>query len=208
MKIRLGRRGIFWMVSTWCGLLMGTVFLPSAADAVLWPAIRNGFAILLAAGLHEGGHWVAAWGCGTVVGVMKLDLFGARMKLYGLMSYRREAWIAAAGPLVNLLSAAMVYPLWQRTASSGFASLFFYASVGLAAVNLLPVRSLDGGRMLFCVLASIVGEHAAEILLRITTATCLGILWLLSVYALLRVGEMLTLFAFSLCLIGRMLGEE
>ncbi len=175
--------------------------------------LREGAVIAAAAALHEGGHLLAARSAGVRMGLFRLDLFGARMHLSGVVSYGREAWIAAAGPLVNGVSAALVYPLCCRSIPSGGgvlsgAFLFWVASLGLAAINLLPVRSLDGGRILRCLLASIAGEGVADGVVTATTALCLGALWLISVYALLRVGECLGLFAFSLCLIGRMLGAE
>ena len=49
------------------------------------------------------------------------------------------------------------------------------------------------------------GERAADVTLRAATGLALGGLWLLSVYALLRVGEALSLFAFALCLLLRLL---
>jgi hypothetical protein len=60
--------------------------------------------------------------------------------------------------------------------------------------------------MLFCLLAMLLGERAADVILRVTTGLALGGLWLLSVYALLRAGEALSLFVFALCLLLRLLG--
>ena len=81
------------------------------------------------------------------------------------------------------------------------------ASLGLGLLNLLPVRGLDGGRMLSCALALTAGERAADVTLRVTTGLALGCLWLLSVYALLRAGETLSLFVFSVCLLTRLLSS-
>lgn len=171
--------------------------------------LRELFIMASAASLHEIGHVLAAWGGGTPLRSLRLDLFGARLTLGGLLSYRREWIIAAAGPFVNLLSAALVLPLCMRCMPSSPVGeglrLFFTVSLGLAFINLLPVRSLDGGRLLRCTLAPLCGERLADGMLTATTALFLGALWLLSVYALLRLGEMLSLFVFSLCLLLRVL---
>ncbi len=167
-------------------------------------------AVLAAAVCHELGHVAVALGTGSTLGGLRLDLFGARLSLGGVMSYRRELAIASGGPFVNLLLAAIAFPLWMARGAPQDSPicLFFVACMGLAAINLLPVGTLDGGRMLRCTLAMLLGDRAATVVLRLTTALCLGALWLFSVYALLRIGEMLSLFAFSLCLLGRMMGQD
>jgi membrane-associated protease RseP (regulator of RpoE activity) len=75
------------------------------------------------------------------------------------------------------------------------------ASVCLGLVNLLPVAGLDGGRLLSCAVSLWLGPRAGDRVLRVTTAAVTGGLWLLSVYGLLRAGQLLTLFGFSLCLL-------
>ena len=170
-------------------------------------ALRVGEILLvaLAAILHEMGHGIAAWGWSVPVRTLRLDIFGARMELGGLTGYAAELAVAAGGPFVSLLAAAILWPLGIRWEGAQF---FFLVSLGLGLLNLLPVRGLDGGRMLSCALSLTVGERASEITLRLTTGLFLGGLWLLSVYALLRVGETLTLFTFTLCLLFRLLGEQ
>lgn len=186
------------------GLLMSVLSALSDGEGLadlqkgLWEVLT----VALAALLHELGHLAAAWGWGVPVKALRLDLFGARMELDGLLSYRAELAVAAGGPLVSLLAAALVYPLgrlWDE------AYLFAAVSVGLGLLNLLPVRGLDGGRMLACGLSLLFGERGADVTLRVTTGLALGGLWLLSVYALLRAGETLSLFVFALCMLVRLL---
>lgn len=167
--------------------------------------LRETLTVTVAALLHELGHGAAAWGWNVPIRRMRLDLFGARMELGGLTAYSAELAVAAGGPLVSLLAAALAFPLgrvWDR------ADLFASVSLGLGLINLLPVKGLDGGRMLSCGLSLSLGERAADVTLRVTTGLFLGGLWLLSVYCLLRVGESLTLFTFSLCLLLRLLTNE
>ena len=180
--------------------------------AALWTAVRTEAgldvggmaAVAVAAMLHEMGHGLAAWGWSVPIRSMKLDLFGARLELGGLTSYTAELAVAAGGPLASLVCFALLRP-WG--AESGWTGLLGTASLGLGLVNLLPVRGLDGGRMLSCALALTAGERAADVTLRVTTGLALGCLWLLSVYALLRAGETLSLFVFSVCLLTRLLSS-
>ncbi len=196
------------------GVALGTgLYTP----AELWASVRGLWPVLAAIVLHELGHILAARLCGVRLGGLRVNLFGARLGLCGMISYRHELLVAAAGPLVNLVSAAILLTpvlrdgeaaLAAYVADGGTAAVFAVASLGLAAINLLPVRSLDGGRILRCVIAPHLGERIADGVTAAGTALCLGALWCFSVYALLRVGEMLSLFGFSLCLILRMVGGE
>ena len=180
--------------------------------AALWTAVRTEAgldvggmaAVAVAAMLHEMGHGLAAWGWSVPIRSMKLDLFGARLELGGLTGYTAELSVAAGGPLASLVCFALLRP-WG--AESGWTGMLGTASLGLGLLNLLPVRGLDGGRMLSCALALTAGERAADVTLRVTTGLALGCLWLLSVYALLRAGETLSLFVFSVCLLTRLLSS-
>ena len=192
------------------------VLMGGAVLALAWSALagRGGkealdveevLTVAVAALLHELGHAAAAWGWGVPIRSLKLDLFGARMELGGLIGYTAELAVAAGGPLVSLLCFALAWPLGGYGEGS---YLFAVSSLGLGMLNLFPVRGLDGGRMLACILSLLFGDRVAETVLRITTGLALGGLWLLSVYALLRAGETLSLVAFSLCLLIRLWGSE
>jgi stage IV sporulation protein FB len=168
----------------------------------LWERVWPWIVILSAAGAHELGHWLAARLLGIEVRGLRLDLLGARMELMGLLSYGQEMAVAAAGPFVNLVCAAMAYP--AAAAGAGEAvSLLCAASAVLGCVNLLPVGTLDGGRILRAGIARRWGDRAAAGALRGTTAVCLGLLWLACAYGLLRGGQLLSGFVFSLCLLWR-----
>ena len=173
----------------------------------LWEESCPWLIVAAAALVHELGHIAAARSVGVGIRGMKLDIFGARLELGGLLSYGREFWIAAGGPLANFLSVAVLYPVQTLRVKEGM-ELFLGASLVLGCVNLLPVGTLDGGRMLRSAVAWMAGDRAAEGVLRWTTGLCLGMLWLLAAYALLRRGEFLSVFAFSLCLLFRTVGGE
>ena len=163
----------------------------------------------------ELGHLAAAVACGVRITGMRLDLFGARLELPGLLSYRQELLVALGGPAANLLTATVLFRAWTACGCpvcgaspslSGWAlvlGVLLPASLGLCAVNLLPVASLDGGRILSCLLSMTLGADAARRVLRLLSLFLLTLLWLLSVYALLRAGQFLSLFVFSFSLLVR-----
>lgn len=200
MKIRVGK-GMWFMLILTVGTGMIGMARRQLSVAELWEQGSLWLTVGAAALLHELGHFTAARLVGVQVSQVKADLFGARLELGGLISYPREWLVAACGPLVNVLCGVAAYP--PAAAGKEWAVWFVGASLTLAAVNLLPVETLDGGRMLSCAVAWLFGDAAAVAVTRVTTGVCMGLLWMLSVYALLRAEQLLSVFVFSLCLLLR-----
>lgn len=214
-KSTIRKRHFRLQVSPAALLLVGgaAVWAASAAEEGIRPAalLLLGFAALI----HELGHLAAAVACGVRITGMRLDLFGARLELPGLLSYRQELLVALGGPAANLLTATVLFRAWTACGCpvcgaspslSGWAlvlGVLLPASLGLCAVNLLPVASLDGGRILSCLLSLTLGADVARRVLRLLSLFLLSLLWLLSVYALLRAGQFLSLFVFSFSLLVR-----
>ena len=162
---------------------------------------------LVAAAMHEAGHILAAYALGIKLRRFSFSMLGARLITdSGTVSYMKEAALAAAGPAVNLLGAAYAYPLMQ--VCTGKAREFFeYLLISccfLAMLNLLPIKSFDGGRILFCLLANISDRFADGRLADAFSFLSLFCLWSTSVYLLLRTGSSLSLFVFSASLFMRM----
>ncbi|MFV0498290.1 MAG: site-2 protease family protein [Candidatus Fimivivens sp.] len=103
--------------------------------------------LLLAALIHEVGHWIAL--IATNNGVLQLRLRGCCAHIVPhyrrLPSLRQEVGILAAGPLVGILVALILKP---------FAPWFAEMSLLLSLFNLLPVRGLDGGSILRLIYAA------------------------------------------------------
>ncbi len=155
-------------------------------------------AILLAATIHECGHLLAARLLGLPLREMKLDLLGARLELSGgLLSFSDEWLLCAAGPMFSLLLSAILSPLWKW---SDFAVLLSCSSLLLGILNLLPIRSFDGGRMLDAFLSARFGTATGDRVLRLTSLLFLFLIWALAVYCLLRAGDGLSLLCFSMSL--------
>ena len=108
--------------------------------------------LLLAALLHELGHFAALRIYAIPVRRVDLEPMGARI-VYddALCPLRASAWIAAAGALVNLLVCVAVSLLLVLGlfGACQLPLLFFALANGfLALLNLLPWEMLDGGKLL------------------------------------------------------------
>ena len=107
---------------------------------------------LLAAALHEGGHLLAARWRGVPVRALSMTAFGCVLDFVdeALVRDRDLLWIAAAGPLCNLLFALLCVTPWVGRWR------------GAALFNLLPVFPLDGAVLCAGLLKPNVGERRAE----------------------------------------------
>ncbi|HIZ56512.1 MAG TPA: site-2 protease family protein [Firmicutes bacterium] len=98
---------------------------------------------ILAALMHEGGHILAFILTGNIPKKISFDLCGIRIVEAGpYASYRQEAVILAAGSLVNLCCFLLLY--WQL--GWKFSQIAVLHLV-LGIFNLLPIWSLDGGKL-------------------------------------------------------------
>ena len=159
--------------------------------------LQTATVLLLAVLLHEGGHLLAAKWLRIRVSEIRLGLLGARMEVRQILSYRQEWLLAAAGPAAGFLGALFALPFWRF----GFWQTFCVVSFGLSLLNLLPVQTFDGGRMLACHLAQTWGQAIAGIILRRLSFCVLFLLWCFSVYLLLRAGSGLSWLGFSVSLL-------
>ena len=117
---------------------------------------------LLAAALHEGGHLLAARWRGVPVRALSMTAFGCVLDFVdeALVRDRDLLWIAAAGPLCNLLFALLCVTPWVGLWRG--AALFGAEHLLLALFNLLPVFPLDGAVLCAGLLKPNVGERRAE----------------------------------------------
>ena len=156
---------------------------------------------LLAAFLHECGHLLAARWLGIPIRSLRLELLGVRLDVSGgLLSYSDEWLLCATGPIVSLLCAAAVAPLWSF---GEVFRIFSAASLVLGLLNLLPIGDFDGGRMLRSFCAHFFGVRFAAKILELTSALFWFFLWSVAVYFLLLRGDGLSLFCFSVSLLWR-----
>lgn len=156
-------------------------------------------ALIVAVLLHELGHIAVARALGIGISRLHLSVLGARLEVAREISYLSELLLAAGGPLSGLFLA-----LGARLASGAAAGVFGVWLVSLSTVslclslfNLLPIPTLDGGRIYFCFFCSLFGLRAARGITRSLALLCLLSLWLLSVYLLIRAELGLSMLIFS-----------
>ena len=146
---------------------------------------------LAAALLHELGHIAVMLSCGVAVRRIDIGLFGAEISGDSIEGARKVVRIAvyAAGAAANLATGLIAELL-------GF-EFFADCSYALAAVNLLPIKTLDGGCIVSTLLCDLThGRIIAELL----SGLSLFLLWLAASYLLLLCGGNLSLLAFMIYL--------
>ncbi len=114
--------------------------------------------------LHELGHALVARKLGVGISAIELHFFGGVARLTSHpKSPKDEAIIAAAGPAVSFVLAAVGYLLYATTGLGGFA-LVGGVNLVIALFNLLPALPMDGGRIFRALLSLRVGHRRATVI--------------------------------------------
>ena len=157
--MRLGRvevTGGFLLLAAWLNYLDRSLLVPAA---------------LTACALHELGHILVIRLLGGNIKGVRLTAVGAELVLARPLGYWQEGLSALAGPGTNLV---LALAFCGTAGGLTFAGL----NLALALFNLAPMGRLDGGRVLYCVLALLFGPGlagwAGRWLDRICTAALLG----------------------------------
>ncbi len=148
-------------------------------------------AILLAAALsHEAAHLLAGYFCGLKLEKIKFMAYGIKIVFKGFekASYNSEFFIAIAGPVMNILIALGVYFQIRIFGYFNGAGFFLLANISLAAVNLLPIMNLDGGRAFKCLVSKKYDPFRAERICELVSLAFLFPLAVLSIFALFYSG--------------------
>ena len=162
--------------------------------------------LFICATIHEIGHFVAALLLKIKIKRFELTVCGAKIIPYAqICSYKDEFILCLLGPMANIITFFLFLPKINVSAAKGIISLdactyIALFSIMLAIINLLPIKSLDGGRMLFLVISWAFGQRAGNLALNISTFLFALILWMLSVYLLILSRGGIIFFSFSLCM--------
>lgn len=192
-----------------------------AAAALLCDRVDIILLYALSAALHESGHLAAAYLLGIRIKEIKFEFSGVRIcPEEAVISYAKELLLAAAGPFVNFCIITVAIALFSSRNISpnvaadlcthflvdgeythiGALSFVALSSVLQGCINLLPVRTLDGGRVTYCLAALTLGERRAENLLDVFSALSAFILWTVALYLMLKISSGLGIYVFSACL--------
>ena len=162
-------------------------------------------ALLPAALLHELAHYAVLRLCGVRTARFTLTGLGASLYVPELhrLSYGAELLSAAAGPLMNLL-------LWVLLSLTGREelTLFAGAQMVLGVLNLLPVRPMDGGRILWLATAYLTEPYAADRVAAAVGLAASSALLALCLWLVLTTGSGLFLLLGALWLAYRSLPPE
>ena len=170
-------------------------------------------AVIICAIIHESGHLLCAKALNIKIKEMVIDVGGAKIyPVSSSYSYAHELLLAFSGPTFNLLCILFLnITLNEKVNVSiishttytdlSFVEYVYVFSLMQAILNLLPINTLDGGRMLRCILCILASERIGDVAIRISTLIFALILWILSVYFLLGSGGGISLFVFSICML-------
>ena len=162
-------------------------------------------ALLPAALLHELAHYAVLRLCGVRTARFTLTGLGASLYVPELhrLSYGAELLSAAAGTLMNLL-------LWVLLSLTGREelTLFAGAQMVLGVLNLLPVRPMDGGRILWLATAYLTEPYTADRVAAAVGLAASSALLALCLWLVLTTGSGLFLLLGALWLAYRSLPPE
>lgn len=162
--------------------------------------------IFICATIHEIGHLLAAIFLKIKIKQIEINVCGAKIiPKAQICSYKKEFILCLCGPLANILTLILFLPATSISSCAtvdtidahGYIVLF---SAMLSVINLLPIKSLDGGRMLFSVLSWSFGQRVGNTVLNMTTFLFALVIWMLSVYLLILSRGGIVFFSFSLCM--------
>lgn len=139
--------------------------------------------VLLAAAVHECGHLLFLRLLHVPIEGLRLSALGAEIFARGTqrLSYGGELLVTLAGPAVNLLTAVIFAQISLHTQWLG-GYLFAGANVVLGAYNLLPILPLDGGRILYLVIAFFFGPMVGDAVAAVVGTACALSLLVLGIY--------------------------
>lgn len=120
--------------------------------------------------LHELGHALTAKQFGVKTRDIMLYPFGGVASILGNPSPKAELFITAAGPLVNVAIAGLLYVLSSVITLHPFFSQLLVANVVLAVFNLIPAYPMDGGRILRATLLLLKVKGATMIAAKLSQA--------------------------------------
>lgn len=147
--------------------------------------------------VHEAGHII-------FIKINRLNILCIEILPFGinivtdsrLTSYKADIFTALSGPLFNIIYSLIILTAIKLTEYNSLLIFLFFTNIIYAAINLFPVKSLDGGRALDILLKLFLPEHIEYIVFSVISAIFLGILSIFALFVL-----MITEYNFTLVLL-------
>lgn len=155
-----------------------------------WEAVAR-TAVISSVLVHELSHLAAAKMHRGSVESVSITAFGIALGFSPPKTYGEEIFTAAAGPAASFLFAAL-----GHARGGAFGREVFVFSLFLGLMNLIPLASFDGSRIVTATLAMLFGEYAAQKASAALSYFFLFLAWVVSVYILFYSGVNFALLIF------------
>ncbi len=155
--------------------------------------------LLCAIILHELGHLTVAKILKIQIKCLEISILGARIVTQNELSYKDEFMLALGGPFAGFLGFLFTLPISvcnPTPLDEAFLLPFSLISLCLTLFNLIPLATLDGGRMLFCVLCITFPLNLASKIMSVASFLTLFSFWIFSVYLVLKASLGLSMLVF------------
>ncbi len=162
-------------------------FLFAAVVTVMLLTDKTGYMLpaLFAIFLHEMGHLFMMWVLECAPKRIKLIPASIQITTPFQKRYRNDILTAVSGPAVNILLFLTLY--FNFLAFGNQVTLYFaLLNLVIGAFNLLPVKGLDGGTILYCVLAKYKGPEKATLILKFITLILASVIIITAITLSLR----------------------
>ncbi len=129
---------------------------------------RTGYMLpsIFAVMLHEAAHLFTMWVLDCAPNSVRLIPASIQINSKFSFQYKNDILIALAGPLINIL---MFICLYFNFAAFGNMTVLIYALLNLiyGVFNLLPVKGLDGGTILYSILCKFKNPDKSALIMKI-----------------------------------------
>ena len=177
-------------------------FLFAALLTVMLATDKTGLVLptFFAVFMHECGHLFAMWILGCAPKKIKLIPASVQITNAAFTDYKNDFLIAVSGPLVNFilfLAFYYNYSLFENRLVRYFALI----NLMLGILNLLPVKGLDGGTVLFSILCRITDINKATLMLKIITLILAVAIIVTAVFSTVRDKTNISLYIMGIYLV-------
>lgn len=178
--------------------MAGVLFLAAALCMCPAPGV-----LLLAILIHECGHLLCAFFLDWQRPHIQFSPAGIVLQYSGMHPPGQEILVCLAGSAVNFITAGVDFCCRNFSIigeSALFNEMLFFYSIGLGAVNLLPIQGMDGGGILNGVCSQFFLPDRAYQICRAGSVLSVLFLWGINLYIQMKIGFNLSLLAVSLYL--------